>query len=134
MATIIDGKQMAAGMRAEIKDKVAELKRTRGITPGLAVILVGDNPASKSYVTAKEKACAEAGMSSKEIRLPATAQEAELTGWIERLNADPHVGDSFTDSDGRLELVVVVSEMDDMRVTKLTVLVNRVKEEDAEEE
>lgn len=58
-----------------------------------------------------------------------------MGGWaIERLNADPHVGDNFTDSDGKLELVVVVSEMDDMRVTKLTVLVNRIKEEDAEEE
>ncbi len=58
-----------------------------------------------------------------------------MGGWaIERLNADPHVGDSFTDSDGHLELAVVVSEMDDMRVTKLTVLVNRIKDEDEEEE
>ena len=61
-AKIIDGKQLAADTRAQIARGVAALKAEKGITPGLAVILVGENPASVSYVTAKEKACAEAGM------------------------------------------------------------------------
>ena len=88
-AQIIDGKKLAADTRAEIARGVAELKEARGVTPGLAVILVGDNPASVSYVTAKEKACREAGMLSREIRLPATISEDELISEIEKLNADP---------------------------------------------
>ena len=72
-ATIIDGKKLAAETRAEIAAAVAALKAERGVTPGLAVILVGENPASVSYVTAKEKAAREAGMYSREIRLPADA-------------------------------------------------------------
>ncbi len=85
---LIDGKKLAADLRREIAEKTAKLKAERGITPGLAVILVGDNPASVSYVTAKEKACAEAGMLSREIRMPATATEEELLGAIAALNAD----------------------------------------------
>ena len=88
-AQIIDGKKLAADTRAEIARGVAELKESKGVTPGLAVILVGDNPASVSYVTAKEKACREAGMLSREIRLPATISEDELISEIEKLNADP---------------------------------------------
>ena len=57
MAKIIDGKLLAANLRTEIAAGTDELKKTKGVTPGLAVILVGDNPASVSYVTAKEKAC-----------------------------------------------------------------------------
>jgi len=85
---LIDGKVLAQKTRAEIASGVAELKAERGIVPGLAVILVGDNPASVSYVTAKEKACAEAGMYSREIRLPADAPEQALLDEIARLNAD----------------------------------------------
>jgi len=85
---LIDGKKLAADLRREIAEKTAKLKAERGITPGLAVILVGDNPASVSYVTAKEKACREAGMLSREIRMPATATEDELLGAIAALNAD----------------------------------------------
>ena len=88
---LIDGKLLAANLRAEIAAKTAALKAGKGVTPGLAVILVGENPASVSYVTAKEKACAEAGMYSREIRLPATAAEAELLAEIARLNADPAI-------------------------------------------
>ena len=77
-AKLIDGKQLAANLRGEIAAGVAALKNEKGVTPGLAVILVGDNPASVSYVTAKEKACAEAGMYSREIRMPATIAESEL--------------------------------------------------------
>ena len=90
-ATIIDGKKLAAETRAEIARGVAALKGETGVTPGLAVILVGENPASISYVTAKEKACAEAGMLSREIRLPADTPEAELLETVARLNADPAI-------------------------------------------
>ena len=88
-AKIIDGKQLAQNLRKEIAAGVAELKKTKGVTPGLAVVLVGDNPASVSYVTAKEKACAEAGMYSKEIRLSADTDEKVLLGVISALNAHP---------------------------------------------
>jgi methylenetetrahydrofolate dehydrogenase (NADP+)/methenyltetrahydrofolate cyclohydrolase len=88
-AQIIDGKKLAADTRTEIAKGVAELKEKTGIVPGLAVILVGDNPASVSYVTAKEKACREAGMLSREIRMPATVSEDELIAEIDKLNADP---------------------------------------------
>ena len=93
----IDGKFLAANLRAEIAAKTAELKATSGVTPGLAVILVGDNPASVSYVTAKEKACAETGMYSREIRLPADAAssphqlESRLLALLAELNADPAI-------------------------------------------
>jgi len=90
-AQIIDGKRLAAETRAEIARGVAALKSGKGVTPGLAVILVGDNPASVSYVTAKEKACREAGMLSREIRMPSTVAEGELIAEIERLNGDPAI-------------------------------------------
>ena len=90
-ATIIDGRKLAADTRAEIAAGVAALKAEKGVTPGLAVILVGDNPASVSYVTAKEKACQEAGMYSREIRLPADIPEATLIDTVKALNADPAI-------------------------------------------
>lgn len=90
-ARILDGKQLAAQMRAEIARRVAELKTKHGIVPGLAVVLVGEDPASVSYVTAKEKACEEAGMFSKEIRLPADAPEAKVLETVRALNADDSV-------------------------------------------
>ncbi len=88
---LIDGRQLAADLRAEIAAGVAELKAERGVTPGLAVILVGENPASVSYVTAKEKACAEAGMLSREVRLPEATTEAELVALVKSLNEDPAI-------------------------------------------
>lgn len=90
-AKTIDGKLLAANLRAEIAEGVARLKAERGFVPGLAVILVGDNPASVSYVTAKEKACAEAGMLSREIRFDADIAEEELLAKIAELNADPAI-------------------------------------------
>ena len=90
-AELIDGKKLAAETRAQIAAGVAALKAEKGVTPGLAVILVGDNPASVSYVTAKEKACVEAGMNSHEIRLSADVAEADLLAEIARLNADPAI-------------------------------------------
>lgn len=90
-AIIIDGKQVAADIRSELKAKVEKLKTTAGITPGLAVILVGDDPASKSYVTAKEKACAEIGLFSDDNRLPADCPQERLLQLIDRLNRDPRI-------------------------------------------
>ena len=83
-AEIIDGKKIAAEIRTE-------LKATRGVTPGLAVILVGEDPASQSYVTAKERACAEIGIFSDDNRLPALTTQAELLELIARKNADPRI-------------------------------------------
>ena len=88
---LIDGKELARSLRGEIAAGVAWLKAEKGVTPGLAVILVGDNPASVSYVTAKKKACAEAGMLSREIRLPAETTEEELVARVKELNADPEI-------------------------------------------
>lgn len=90
-AEIIDGKLLAQNLRAEIASGVAALKAEKGVTPGLAVILVGENPASVSYVTAKEKACIEAGMLSREIRMSADIEERELLEKIAELNADPAI-------------------------------------------
>lgn len=90
-AQIINGKKLAAETRAEIAAGVAALKAEKGVTPGLAVILVGDNPASVSYVTAKEKACREAGMYSREIRLPAETPEQVVVETVKALNADPAI-------------------------------------------
>ena len=87
----IDGKTLAQSLRGEIAAGTAALKAETGVTPGLAVVLVGDNPASVSYVTAKEKACREAGMLSREIRLPAETTEAELVSLVRGLNADPAI-------------------------------------------
>lgn len=87
---IIDGKAVAADIRANVAKRVQELK-AKGVTPALSVILVGDNPASVSYVTGKQKALAEAGMTDKSIHLPESTSERELLDLIAKLNADPSV-------------------------------------------
>ncbi|MFA7256511.1 MAG: bifunctional methylenetetrahydrofolate dehydrogenase/methenyltetrahydrofolate cyclohydrolase FolD [Kiritimatiellales bacterium] len=89
-AKILDGKAIAQDIRAELKAKTAELKK-QGIVPGLGVLLVGDDPASRSYVTAKEKACEETGLYSKEIKLPATATHAEILQVVENFNNDDQI-------------------------------------------
>ena len=86
-AVIIDGKQIAADVRAEVAAKVAELKE-KGVLPCLAVILVGENPASVSYVTGKQKALAEVGMVDRSVHLPESTSEEELLKLIDELNAD----------------------------------------------
>lgn len=91
MATRIDGKAFAAELRAKIAGYVAALKDEHGITPGLAVVLVGEDPASQVYVSSKGKQTVEAGMNSYEHRLDADASQAELLALIGRLNADPAV-------------------------------------------
>jgi methylenetetrahydrofolate dehydrogenase (NADP+)/methenyltetrahydrofolate cyclohydrolase len=90
-ATIIDGKGIAADLRGRVADAVHRLVRDRGITPGLAVVLVGNNPASESYVGSKMKMTAGSGMRSFDHRLPQATSEAELLTLIGRLNTDPTV-------------------------------------------
>ena len=87
-ARILDGKSIAADLRAEIAAAVAAMKAESGWVPGLGVVLVGDNPASRSYVSAKEKACAAAGIHSREVTLPATARREEILAAVRALNAD----------------------------------------------
>ena len=89
-AKILDGKAIAAEMRAEIARDVAAL-RQEGLVPGLGVLLVGENPASRSYVTAKEKACAEAGIYSDEVKLPATASKTEILEVVQAFNRDSRI-------------------------------------------
>ena len=88
--TIIDGKQIAQDVRNEVKQKVSELKQ-KGIVPCLAVILVGENPASVSYVTGKQKALAEVGMKDKSMHLPESTTQEELLKIIKELNEDSTV-------------------------------------------
>ncbi len=90
MAIRLDGKATAAAVRADVAREVAELKQ-RGITPGLAVILVGDDPASRIYVNNKKKACAEVGFYSEEITLPADTTQEQLLRVVEELNARPDI-------------------------------------------
>lgn len=89
-AKIIDGKQIAADIREELKAEVTALKE-KGIVPGLGVILVGADPASQSYVSAKEKACAAIGVFSDDNRLSAETSQEELLALVERMNKDPKI-------------------------------------------
>ena len=91
MAAVIDGKAFAATVRAQISQHVAALKADHGITPGLAVILVGEDPASEVYVAAKHKQTVEVGMASFEHKLPADTSEEDLFALIDALNADATV-------------------------------------------
>lgn len=90
-AKIIEGKQVAASIRLECGARVAHLRTKTGVTPGLAVILVGDNPASAVYVGSKIKACAEVGIRSFRKQFPAHIDEGTLIAAIEGLNRDPNV-------------------------------------------
>lgn len=88
MAIIINGKETSALMKAELKEKIKIFIEKTGVTPGLAVIIVGDDPASAVYVRNKGNACAEVGIRSETIRMPAETTEEELLALIERLNKD----------------------------------------------
>lgn len=89
-AVIINGKEIAADVRAEVAEKVSELKE-KGVFPCLAVILVGENPASVSYVTGKQKALAEVGMIDRSVHLPESTSEEELLELVSKLNNDDSV-------------------------------------------
>ena len=90
-AQIIDGKAYAAGLRERIAGHVARLRAENGITPGLAVVIVGHDPGSEIYVSQKAKQTVEVGMYSEKYELPETASEAEVLAVVERLNADPKI-------------------------------------------
>jgi len=90
-ARIIDGKAIAAVLRGKIADEVARLRAAHGLVPGIAVVQVGDNPASDTYVRTKSKAVAEAGMRAFDHKLPANTSVAELCNLVAKLNADTQV-------------------------------------------
>ncbi|KIH77270.1 methylenetetrahydrofolate dehydrogenase (NADP+) / methenyltetrahydrofolate cyclohydrolase [Geoalkalibacter ferrihydriticus] len=108
MAEIIDGKAIAAEIRGRIKEEAAELKKSN-VVPGLAVVLVGEDPASRVYVTMKEKACAEAGIFSDEHKLPVETSEAQLLALIAQLNQDARI-------DGILVQLPLPAHIDETRV------------------
>jgi len=90
-AQIISGRDIADEIRAELKDRVARLKEASGVTPGLATVLVGENPASQMYVGMKNKAAADMGINSRQITLSVDTSEDELLGVVSGLNADPGI-------------------------------------------
>ncbi|MBN2651294.1 MAG: bifunctional methylenetetrahydrofolate dehydrogenase/methenyltetrahydrofolate cyclohydrolase FolD [Spirochaetales bacterium] len=90
LAEIISGNEISQDIRTELKLEVQKLKE-KGIVPGLGVILVGDDPASRSYVTAKERDCEEVGIYSDDNRLPETTSEADLLALVEKMNNDPKI-------------------------------------------
>ncbi len=89
-ARILDGRAISAAIRSEVSERVRALS-DRGVTPGLAAVLVGDDQASRIYVGAKHKACADVGIRSEQIDLPAYVTEGELLATIRRLNRDPDI-------------------------------------------
>jgi methylenetetrahydrofolate dehydrogenase (NADP+) / methenyltetrahydrofolate cyclohydrolase len=91
MATLIDGKAIAAKVRAEVAQGVAEMKAEHGQIPGLAVMRIGEDPASKIYVTSKRKVAGELGFHAVEVHLPETASQALALERLEELNADPAI-------------------------------------------
>jgi methylenetetrahydrofolate dehydrogenase (NADP+)/methenyltetrahydrofolate cyclohydrolase len=91
MAVIIDGNKIAQDIRNEVRQSALKLKKQKGIIPGLAVVLVGEDPASQVYVGKKAKACAEVGFLSREYKLPAETQEEKLLKIIRKLNKDKHI-------------------------------------------
>jgi methylenetetrahydrofolate dehydrogenase (NADP+)/methenyltetrahydrofolate cyclohydrolase len=90
-AKIISGRAVADEIRAELRERVAELREESGVTPGLATVLVGDDPASHQYVGMKNKAAGAMGIHSRQVTLPADTPEAELLGLVAGLNADPEI-------------------------------------------
>jgi methylenetetrahydrofolate dehydrogenase (NADP+) / methenyltetrahydrofolate cyclohydrolase len=89
-ARLIDGKAISAQVRAEVAERVRALQE-RNVQPGLAAVLVGEDPASKVYVASKQKACADVGMDSERVDLPADVSQEDLLAAVERLNADPRI-------------------------------------------
>ncbi len=108
-AHILDGKALSETIRAELAEKVAHFTARTGVVPGLAVVLVGENPASEVYVKGKQAATEAAGMRGKLHRLPADAPESELLDLVDRLNADPEVH-------GILVQLPLPRHMDDQKV------------------
>ncbi|MCF7943222.1 MAG: bifunctional methylenetetrahydrofolate dehydrogenase/methenyltetrahydrofolate cyclohydrolase FolD [Spirochaetia bacterium] len=91
MARIIDGNAVSKEIREDLKKRVAKLQELQNITPGLAVILVGENPASQSYVRAKHRACKNIGIRTKDFNFPSDISEAEILNLVDTLNNDPEI-------------------------------------------
>ena len=108
-ATIISGKEVAQAIRAELKAEVAELREKQGIQPGLATVLVGEDPASVSYVTAKGRGCEEIGLASFQHTLPADISEQDLLKLVDKLNNDSKV-------DGILVQLPLPKHIDDNKI------------------
>lgn len=108
-ARVIDGKAIAAGLRQRVATAASQLRETQRLTPGLATILVGDNPASQSYIRVKGTACTAGGLASFDLRLPGDVSEAALISEIGRLNIDERV-------DGILVQLPLPPQIDDQRV------------------
>ncbi len=113
-ATIIDGKAFAADVRGRVAAQVSAMKAAHGITPGLAVVLVGEDPASQVYVRSKGRMTVEVGMNSYEHRLAAETSEAELLALIDRLNKDPAVNGILVQLPlpGHLDEALVINAID----------------------
>src|SRR6266550_4534880 len=90
MSHLIEGRTIAEKVYAELRGEIADLKRT-GRTPGLAVVLVGDNPASRAYVRSKDKMCRDLGLHSVKLELPSSTTQIELLARVEELNRDPTI-------------------------------------------
>ena len=90
MAKLIDGRAIAEKVYVDLRREIAELK-AKGVTPGLAVVVVGDNPASRAYVRSKDKMCRELGLHSLKLELPASTTQTELLNRVEELNADSNI-------------------------------------------
>ncbi|NAZ82384.1 bifunctional methylenetetrahydrofolate dehydrogenase/methenyltetrahydrofolate cyclohydrolase [Kineococcus sp. R8] len=135
-ATVLDGRAAAAAVKADLTERVAVLA-AKGVVPGLGTILVGDDPGSASYVRGKHRDCAEVGIASIQVQLPATATQAEIESEVARLNADPACTGFIVqlplpagvDANRVLELVDPDKDADGLHPTNLGRLVLRVREE-----
>jgi methylenetetrahydrofolate dehydrogenase (NADP+)/methenyltetrahydrofolate cyclohydrolase len=135
-AVVLDGIATATAIKNELKERVARL-RERGVVPGLGTLLVGDDPASKSYVAGKHRDCAEVGIESIRVDLPATASEQDVRDAIEALNADPAVTGYIVqlplpegiDENAMLELIDPAKDADGLHPTNLGRLVLGVEGE-----
>ncbi|WP_298801430.1 bifunctional methylenetetrahydrofolate dehydrogenase/methenyltetrahydrofolate cyclohydrolase [uncultured Pseudokineococcus sp.] len=135
-AVVLDGRAAAAAVKADLAQRVAAL-RERGVVPGLGTVLVGDDPGSATYVRGKHRDCAEVGIASIRVDLPADVTQAEVEEQVERLNADPACTGYIVqlplpagmDANRLLELVDPAKDADGLHPTNLGRLVLRVREE-----
>lgn len=135
MATVIDGKLTAKSVKEEVAVSVERLVRETGVVPGLAVVLVGDDPASQSYVRSKERDCAECGIRSIDCRRPASTTQEELNGLIDTLNSDDSVHGilvqmplpAHLDAEQVIERIDPVKDVDGFHPENLGKLVRGIK-------
>ena len=127
MATLIDGKTIAAQVRAEVKAEVAAMWAENGRVPCLVTVLVGDDPASQFYVRSKHKSCLEVGIKTQSYELPATASQAEVEALVQRLSDDDEVDGILVqlplpeglDSNRVIDLIAPVKDVDGLHLHNL---------------